>query len=74
MRRQRRALALADRLADVEARQIAHGERPHGHAEIAQGSVDLLRRGALLQEELRLAAVLEDHTVADEAVANADHH
>ena len=36
----------ADRLADVETGQIAHGERSHGHAEIAQGSVDLLWRGA----------------------------
>ncbi len=31
-------------------------------------------RGAFLQQELRLAAVLEDHAVADEAVADADHH
>ncbi len=74
MRRQRRALALADRLADVETGQVAHGERPHGHAEVAQRPVDLLRRGALFQQEFRLAAILENHAVADEAVADADHH
>ncbi len=74
VRRQRRALALADRLADVEAGQVAHGERSHGHAEVAQRTIDLLRRGTFLQQEFGLAAVLEDHAVADEAVADADHH
>ncbi len=74
MRRQDRALTLTNRLADVEAGQIAHGEGPHGHAEIAQRGIDLLRRGAFLEQELRLAAVLEQHPVADEAIADTHHH
>ena len=72
--RQVGTLALADRLADVEARQIAHRKGSHGHAEVAQRAVDLLRRGALFQQKFRLAAVLKDHAVADETVADADHH
>ena len=35
-------LSLADRLADVETGQIAHGERSHGHAEVAQRTIDLM--------------------------------
>src|SRR5690606_40717683 len=56
---------------DVDARQVAHGHRPHGHAELARHAVDLFGTGALLHQELGLAGVELEHPVADEAVAIA---
>ncbi len=66
--------ALADRPADVVAGQVAHAERAHGEAEPLDRLVHLLRRAALVQQEAGLAAVLLDHAVADEAVADAGDH
>jgi hypothetical protein len=66
--------ALADRPADVVAGQVAHAERAHGEAELLDRAVHLLRRGAFVQQEAGLAAVLLDHAVADEAVGDAGHH
>ena len=58
--------ALADRPADVVAGQVAHAERAHREAELLDRLVHLLRRGALVQQEAGLAAVLLDHAVADD--------
>src|SRR5262245_3614238 len=60
--------------ADVESGQIADGQRPHRHPEFAERAVDVLRLGALFDQELRLAAVLMQHPVADEAIAIAHEH
>src|SRR5215470_8554761 len=70
----RGGLALADPPADIEPRQILHGERAHGEAEIVDDLVDLLGRRALLDEELRLTEIRVEHAVADEAVAVARQH
>jgi hypothetical protein len=66
--------ALADGPADVVARQVAHAERAHGHAEFLHRLVHLRGRAAFVQQEAALAAVLLDHAVADEAVADAGDH
>ena len=66
--------ALADGPADVVAGQIAHAERAHGHAPFLHGLVDLRRRGAFFQQKSGNAAVVLDHAIADEAVADAGDH
>jgi hypothetical protein len=48
--------ALANGPADVVAGQVAHAERAHGKAELLDGLVHLLRRGAFVQQEACLAA------------------
>jgi hypothetical protein len=63
--------ALADVPADVVAGEVAHPERPHRHAELLHRLVDLLRGRAFLEQVARLARVLLDHAVADEAVGDA---
>ena len=59
---------------DVEAGHVVHGEDAHRHAEVGERAIDLLRRRAFLDQELRLVHVGEHHAVADEARAVADHH
>src|SRR6202022_1786071 len=65
--------ALADRPADVVAGQIAHAQRSHRETELLDRAVDLRGQRALFEHEKRLAEVLLDHSVADEAVAHARH-
>ncbi len=60
--------------ADVDARQVAHLEGAHRHAEIDMDLVDLLRRGAFHQQLHRLDLARHQHAVADEAVADARDH
>src|SRR6185369_9434884 len=67
-------LALARGPADVQAGEVAHAKRPHGHAELLQRAVDLLRQRAGVDQALRRGAVAREHAVADEAVAHAGHH
>src|SRR5262249_1085009 len=67
-----RALRGLSRPADVEARQIAHRERPHRHTELDNDPVDVPRRRALENELRRLALALAQHAVAHETVADAD--
>jgi hypothetical protein len=43
-------------------------------AELLDCLVHLLRRGAFVQQEAGLAAVLLDHAVADETIAHARDH
>ena len=42
-------LAFANRPADVQAGEIAHGKWPHGHAPFLQCAVDLLWQRAFFQ-------------------------
>src|SRR6185436_12982081 len=63
--------ALADVPADVVAGEVAHAKRPHRHAEFLKRAVNLGRRRAFLQQEKRLAEILLDHAVPDEAIAYA---
>src|SRR5690554_5341587 len=72
--RQGLALTGTDGQADIQTGQVTHGEGAHGHAELAQGSINLLGGGTLFQQELGLAAVLEYHAVADETVAYANRY
>ena len=75
LRRLARELALlADAVADVEAGEVAHRQRAHGHAPGLQRAVDLLRHGALQRHGLHLPAIGRQHAVADEAVAHAGLH
>ena len=69
-----RVVPLADVPADVVAREIRHAERAHREAELLDGLVDLLRRGALFQQQQCLLRILVDHAIADEAIADAGHH
>ena len=72
----RRGLAqrLADPPADIQPGQIAHRERSHRKAEAGKGGVHVLRRRAFQQQAFVLARPRRQHPVADEAVADADHH
>src|SRR5690606_13118113 len=63
--------ALSGGPADVEAGQITHAIRTHGHAEFLQRTIDLLRQGAFVQELRGCSAVSGHHPVADETVAYA---
>ena len=65
---------LADRPANVVARQVAHPEGAHGEAKFLNGFVDLGGGAAFFDQEAGLAAVLLDHAVADEAITHARDH
>src|SRR6185437_6354424 len=60
--------------ADIDAGDVADGEGPHRHAEIVEHLVDLLRQGALVDEEGGLAGQRPAAAVGDETVADAAHH
>jgi hypothetical protein len=68
MLRPRRLLALSNGPADVEPREIRHGVGSHRQAEIDEGLVDLVRKSAVLEEEVRLPAIGVEHPVSDEPV------
>ncbi len=61
------AARLLHRQTDVETGEIAHRERSHRKTEALHHRVDARRRDALFGERRRLAQVIEDHPVADEA-------
>src|SRR6185295_9166909 len=69
--RRRDAAPFPDAPADVEAGEVAHGERAHREPEIRQHLVDLVRRRAFQNQLLGLQAALVQHAVADEAIADA---
>ena len=73
-RRFEMAVLLANSPSDVEAREIARGQRTHGHAEVVQRLIHFLDACALLHQELRLAPVGMEHAVPNEATAVAHHH
>src|SRR6185503_1594465 len=67
-------VALPHGPADVVAGEVGHAERPHHEPELLHGAIDLLRAGTLLDQPVRLAAVVTQHPVADEAVGHARDH
>src|SRR5277367_6621511 len=64
----------ADAPADIEAREIASGERSHGHAEICERFIHGSNAGAFFHEELRFTAIRTEHAIAHKAAAIADEH
>ena len=65
------AVLFSNAPAHVEPRQIAGGQRPHGHAEIVQRLIHRFHRRALFHQELRLAPIRPEHPIADESAAIA---
>ena len=57
---------------NIEARQVAHGEWPHGEAEVEQHIVDLCRGGAFEAHNIGFDAAHGQHAVADETFTDAD--
>ena len=53
----------------VEAREIANGERAHGHAEIVKRGVNVFHARAFLDQKNGFADIRMEHPVADEAAA-----
>src|SRR6266702_1376654 len=62
---------LANRPADIVARQVRHAKRAHRHAPALHRAVHLGGRGTLLQQDQCRAEVLLDHAVADETLTYA---
>ncbi len=56
--------------AHIEARQVADGQRAHGHTPFGDDAVHLFGRGPLLYQEGRLADQRQARAVGDEAMAN----
>src|SRR5439155_16908760 len=58
------ALLLADSPANIESREVPHGQRSHGQAEIVERAVDFLNGCSFFQQKYRLAHVRrsEEHT------------
>src|SRR5260370_34959344 len=63
---------LADAPTHVEAREVAGGERSHGHAEAAESFIDGFDAGAFFNKELGFGAIWAEHAVADKTNAMAD--
>src|ERR1700735_1338546 len=68
------AIFLADAPTNIEAREVADGQRSHGIAEVDQRLVHGFYARALFDKELCFASVRTKHAVADEASAVADEH
>ena len=63
---------LANARADVDAGDVLHAERADRQAEIGQHAIDLRHARAFLEQQVRLAHVVGEHAVGDEAEAVAD--
>src|SRR5205823_13036482 len=63
---------LPDARAYVDPRNVLHAVRSDGQAEVGQHLVDLLDTRAFLEQQVRLAHVIREHAVRDEAEAVAD--
>src|ERR1019366_2084433 len=63
---------LAHLPTDVQSGQVAYGERPHRHAEVVKGAIDLLWHRTLLEQESGLAHIRRQHPVADKAFTDPD--
>ena len=63
---------LIDLYADINTGHVVYGQNAHRHAEILEGAIDLLRRGALEHQQLILASVGVEHAVAHETKGVAD--
>ena len=68
------SIFFANAPAHVEARKIADGQRPHGHAEFDKRFVDRFDACALFDQKDGLAHVWMEHAVADKTAAVADKH
>ena len=63
---------LANPRADVDPGDVLHAERSDRHAELGEDPIDLLDAGAFLEQQVRLAHVVCEHPVGDEAETVAD--
>src|SRR5208282_1063518 len=63
------AVLFANAPAHVETRQIARGQRTHGHAEVDQRLVYRLHLRPFFDQELRFPPIRAKHAVAHEAAA-----
>ncbi|MNE35757.1 hypothetical protein D3C80_1295340 [compost metagenome] len=60
--------------ADIDARQIVHGDDSHRHAEASEHVVNLRRRGTFQQQTVSLARIRFEHAIADKAEAHPGNH
>ena len=67
-----RLQVLPDARADVDAGDVLHPERSDRQAEVGQHAIDLLDARAFFEQQVRLAHVVGEHPVGDEAEAVAD--
>src|SRR5260370_3399348 len=65
---------LAHAPTHVEAREVAGGERSHGHAEAAESFIDGFDADACFSKELGFGAIWAEHAVADKTQAIAAKH
>ena len=65
---------LANARAHVDAGNILHGKRTHGHAELHQRSIDLLHPRPLLEQQVCLAHVVSDHAIGHKSKTVAHQH
>src|ERR1700735_363267 len=68
------AIFLADAPADVEACEVADGQRSHGIAKIDQRLIHSFNTRALFDQELRFASVRAKHAIADKSSTVTDEH
>ena len=64
---------LTDARADVDPGNVLHAVRADRQAELDQRAIDLRHARAFLEQQIRLAHVVGQHPVGDEAEAVADH-
>src|SRR2546429_7621999 len=68
------SVLLANSPANIESREVSHGQRSHGQAEIVERAVDFLNGRSFFQQKYRLPHVRMEHAVAHEAATVADQH
>src|SRR5258708_2840489 len=68
------AIFFADAPADIEAREVAGGQGPHGHAEAGKGLVYGFDARTFFDEELGFAAVGTKHAITDKTATVTDEH
>ena len=62
--------SLTGLVADVQAREIKYSHWTHRHAPLLHGDVNAFRCCSFDQTQLRFAAVVLQHSIADEAITN----
>src|SRR6266851_6267105 len=63
---------LADAPSNIETREVACGQRPHGHTVVVERFIDGFDARAFFYKELSFAAIGAEHAVADKTHAIAD--
>src|SRR5258708_12009637 len=63
---------LADAPSNIETREVACRQRPHGHTVVVERFIDGFDAGAFFDEELRFAAVWAQHAVPPKTHPIAD--